>query len=124
MSTTLKYAACGGIAVLAVIGVSWPFLTPASRGGMALAAAIALPVQVIAFAILVRSRGKLNGFLAAWVGGTLARMVVLGVVAVLLIRSGSEGAMAALLSLAGFFFALLLIEPIWFNEETPRTAEA
>ena len=43
---------------------------------------LALPIQVAAFAVLIRYRGELNGFMAAWVGGMLVRMLVVAVVAV------------------------------------------
>jgi len=81
------------------------------------AAAIALPVQVSAFAVLNRYSGQLNGFLAAWVGGTFLRMAVVAVAAVVVIRSGMEGAVPMLLALAGFLFGLLLLEPIYFRIE-------
>ena len=81
------------------------------------AAVIAVPVQVFAFAALNHYRGRLNGFLAVWVGGTFLRMGVIAVVAVVVIRSGMEGAVPMLLALAGFLFGLLLLEPICFGAE-------
>ena len=100
----------------------WPILDPADRQGVLVAAAIALPVQILAFSALVRLRGRLNGFLAVWAGGTLLRMFVVGVAAFLAIRSGSDGAIAMLLALAGFFFGLLLLEPVYFRLEPPKAA--
>ncbi len=81
-------------------------------------------MQVIAFAALNRYCDHVNGFLAAWVGGTLVRMVVVGVVAFAVTRSGTDGAMATLLALAGFFFGLLLLEPVYFRVEQNNTIEA
>jgi hypothetical protein len=124
MSASLKYAATGvGAIALIVIGL-WPFLDDAGRNGVMVAAGVALPVQVLAFTALNRFRGETNGFLAAWVGGTLLRMVVLAVVAITVIRSGTEGAVPMLLALAGFFFGLLLLEPVYFRIETNKTVEA
>lgn len=124
MSPSLKYAATGVGAVAAVVLGLWPFLDTASRTGLLIAAAVALPVQAVAFALLNRYRGRLNGFLAAWVGGTLVRMLVLGVVAFAVTRSGPDGVMATLLGLVGFFFGLLLLEPVYFRIEPNKKVEA
>jgi CDP-diglyceride synthetase len=122
MSKAAKYAVSGLIIVTLVILASWPFLDPAGRRGVAIAGAVALPIQVTAFWALLRFRGKLNGFLAAWVGGTLLRMLVIGAVAVFAIRSSVEGAVPMLLALAGFFFGLLMLEPMYFKAEPNETA--
>lgn len=122
MSAAAKYAGVGLSIVLVTILALWPFLDAAGRQGVLVAAAVAVPVQAIAFAVLLRFRGRLNGFLAAWVGGTMLRMVVLGVVAFIAIRSSAEGAVPMLLALAGFFFALLLLEPMFFRPEPNETA--
>ena len=124
MTPSAKYAVLGAVAVSAIVAGLWPFLDASARSGVLLAAAVALPVQIVAFWTIQRFRGELNGFLAAWVGGTLVRMAVVGVVAVALIRSGSDGAVAMLLALAGFFFGLLLLEPVCFRIEPAETVEA
>lgn len=117
-----------GSAAVALIGlltlVLWPFLEPTSRLGVLTAAAVALPVQIAAFAVLVRYRSEVKGFLAAWAGGVALRAAVLLVVAVLVIRSGTQTAVPTLLALAGFFFALLLLEPVYFKAEGPRPGRA
>ena len=115
MSTSLKYAAAGVCAIALVIAGLWPFLDVAARNGVLVAAAIALPIQVAAFAVLIRYLGELNGFLAAWVGGMMIRMLVVAVVAVAAIRTGTEGAVPMLLALVGFFFGLLLLEPVYLQ---------
>jgi len=46
------------------------------------------------------------------------------VVAVVVIRSGTEGAVPMLLALAGFFFGLLLLEPVYFRIGPSETVEA
>lgn len=124
MSATTKYASTGVGAIALIVGGLWPFLDGAGRSGMLVAAAVAVPVQVVAFWALDRYRGRLEGFLAAWVGGTLVRMAVIAVVAVVVIRSGTEGAVTTLLALAGFFFGLLLLEPVYFRREPSETVEA
>ena len=124
MSPSLKYAVTGAAVVAVIVMALSPFLDAAARNGVLVAGLIAIPVQVTAFWALNRHRGELNGFLAAWVGGTVLRMAVLGVVAFVVIRSGSEGAVATLLALAGFFFGLLLLEPVYFRIERNKTVEA
>jgi len=121
MSPSLKYAAIGVSSITLVVVGLIPILDTVAWKGVLLAAAIAVPVQVAAFAVLVRYRGELNGFLAAWVGGTMVRMIVLGLVAFAVIRSGSEGAVPTLLALVGFFFGLLLLEPVCFRVEQNQT---
>ncbi|MGY8797966.1 MAG: hypothetical protein ACKVG4_04200 [Longimicrobiales bacterium] len=122
MSKAAKYAVSGLSIVALVTLVSWPFLDPAGRRGVVIAGAVALPIQVTAFWALLRFRGQLNGFLAAWVGGTLLRMLVIAAVAVYAIRSSVEGAVPMLLALAGFFFGLLMLEPMYFKPEPSETA--
>ncbi|MGY8778950.1 MAG: hypothetical protein ACKVIN_12635 [Longimicrobiales bacterium] len=124
MSTSLKYAAAGVCAIALVIAGLWPFLDVAARNGVLVAAAIALPIQVAAFAVLIRYLGELNGFLAAWVGGMMIRMLVVAVVAVAAIRTGTEGAVPMLLARVGFFFGLLLLEPVYLRGRSSQTVEA
>ncbi|MDA1103731.1 MAG: hypothetical protein O2956_09070 [Gemmatimonadetes bacterium] len=123
MSPSLKYATSGVSAVALILVGLWPLLGRAAWMGVVTAAAIAVPVQIAAFAILNRYHGEGNGFLAAWVGGTLARMVVLAVTAIVVIGSGMEGAVPLLLALAGFFFGLLLLEPIFFRSSRATQVE-
>ena len=110
-----------GAAAVALIGLLTlgivPFLEPAGRVGVLLAAAVAVPIQVVAFSVLVRYRGQGKGFMAAWAGGMALRALTLLVAAVLVIRSGTESAAPLLLALAGFFFALLLLEPVYFEAD-------
>jgi hypothetical protein len=122
VSASVKY----GAAAVAVVGLGtlalWPFLEPAARRGVLVAAVVALPVQLLAFAVLLRFRGRVKGFVAAWAGGMAVRALALGAVAFFVIRSGGEGVVATLLALAGFFFALNLLEPVYFRPEPTETA--
>ena len=121
MSREARYAGVGAVGVLAVIVVLWPFLDAASRTGVLIAAAVALPVQWVSFTALMRFRGKPNSFLGAWVGGAVLRMAVMGLVAFLAVSRGAEGLIALLLALTGFLFALLLLEPVYFKPEASET---
>jgi hypothetical protein len=121
MSASLRYGGTGALVVGLTVLALWPFLDPAGRRGVLVAAAIALPVQVAAFAALVRHRGRMNGFLVVWAGGTLLRMLVVGTAALVAVRSGTDGAVPMLLALAGFLFGLLLLEPIYFRVAPSET---
>lgn len=110
--------------VTLLVLVMWPFLEASGREGILFAAAIALPVQVGAFWALQRLRGEVTGFLTAWVGGTFLRVAVIAVVAMAAIRSDMEGAVPMLLALVGFFFGLLLLEPVFFRFAPNKTVEA
>ena len=124
MTAALKYTASGAVFVTAVVAASWAFLDPASRNGVALAGAVALPLQAILFSVLLHFRGEGNGFLAAWLGGTFVRVTAVAIVAAVLISSGANGGGATLLALVGFLFGLLLLEPVFFRRETTSTADA
>jgi len=121
VSAPLRYAATALAGCATVSLILWPFLDPDAWRGIVIAAAIALPVQVGAFALLIRYRDNMNGFLAIWAGGTLVRMAVVAIVAAIVIRSGTAGAVPMLLALAGFFFGLLLLEPVYFRPGAAET---
>lgn len=124
MSPSVKYVATGTAGLAVTVGALWLVLDPASRSGVLLAAAIVLPVQAVAFWALHRARGQQNAFLAAWIGGTLFRMAVVAVAAFVVIRSQMDGAVAMLLALAGFFFGLLLLEPLYFKDGSGTLTQA
>jgi hypothetical protein len=54
-------------------------------------------------------------FLAGWLVGLVARFAVVGVVAYWLQRTGVLPVEPALLSLVGFLFVLLLMEPLFLR---------
>lgn len=99
----------------------WPLLGADGRRGVLIAGAIALVVQVAAFSLLMRYRGQVKGFLAAWAGGTLIRMGVIFGVALFAWKAEIAGAVPMLLALAGFFFGLLLLEPVFFRRGAGET---
>jgi hypothetical protein len=89
--------------------------------GVLVAALVAYPIQLAAFFMLVRYWGEGKRFLLVWVGGTVARMGVLLGVALLVWRTEMVPLAPTLLALAGFFFGLLLLEPLFLG---PRGAES
>ena len=121
MNNVTKYAFTGFLGVALITLVFMPFLDPAGRRGLVIAALIALPIQILAFSAMLSFRSDWNRFLVVWVGGTLLRMVVIALAAFVAIRLDLEGLAPMLLALAGFFFGLLLIEPIYLRSEHPET---
>lgn len=122
MSGTLGYAISCLALALAGLAVCWPLLDGDGRAGTMTAAAVALPIQVGAFAILRRGWRRRGPFLAAWAGGMLARLAAVSGAAVLVSRSELPPA-PTLLALAAFFLGMLLLEPL-FLQRGPAGAEA
>ncbi len=121
MSAPLRYALSGLAGIALVTLALWPFLGVEGRRGVMTAGAVALSVQVLAFWLLIRYRDRVNGFLAVWAGGTLVRMAVIAVVATFAIRRDAPGTIPMLFALAGFFFGLLLLEPVYFRPGAGET---
>lgn len=95
-------------------GVFWAFLDSAGRNGLLVAGAIALAIQGFAFVALLGLKEREQGFLLAMLGGAFTRMAALGVVGVgATTLDTGLGLEPLILGLAGFFFALLLLEA-WF----------
>jgi hypothetical protein len=112
LSRTFGYAvSCALLALLGVVA-SWPWLDGSGRTGVLTAAAVALPLQVGTFAALRWGWSRRQHFLAAWVGGTLTRLLAVAAVATFVYVSRLAPA-PTLLALAGFFFGMLLIEPLF-----------
>jgi hypothetical protein len=116
---TARYAlACVALTLFGVLAC-WPLLDGSGRTGVLVAAALALPLQICAFAALAWGWSVRTRFLAAWVGGTLARMGILGA-AVALVYFTTLPPAPTLLALTAFFFAMLLIEPLFIGRDEPE----
>jgi hypothetical protein len=109
-----------GVVLLIVLGVS-PFVSPSARTGIVVAALIAYPIQVFAFFMLIRFWGDGKRFLLVWLGGTVVRMGVLLVAALVVAQTEALPPAPTLLGLAGFFFGLLLLELLFLK---PRGIES
>ena len=105
MRASVRYGAAAVALIALITLLSWPFLDEAGRRGVLVAAIVALPVQILSFALLQGYRSHLKRFLAVWVGGTVLRMVAIGLVAFLVIQSGTVAIAPTLLALASFFSA-------------------
>ena len=111
MTPIVRYTlACAGVVGTAVLVAAVTLDGPGLAGVLA-AAAVALPVQIGAFAALTRVRVGTNAFLAAWVGGTAVRLAVVGLAGWALVALPRFPPLPTLVGLAGFFFVMLLMEP-------------
>jgi hypothetical protein len=115
VTAILRYLTVSAIVVVlaAVLVAGW--VAPAAGAGVWLAAGVAYLVQAVAFAVLMLARGSGLGWVGAWGGGTFLRL--LAVLGATLWVAGSERASAVpiLLSLVGFLFLLLMLEPVFFR---------
>lgn len=115
MTQILRYSGAALLALLLVIAGFWPWVSPSARAGILVAALVAYPVQVVAFFLLVRFWGEGRRFLVVWVGGTVFRMGVILLAALVVSQTDSLSPTPTLLALAGFFFGLLLLEPLFLR---------
>lgn len=109
------YGLAGAVLVVAASLAAWLALPPADTRAVWTSGLLALGVQVVAFAALAAVRGSPRGFLAAWAGGVLLRFGVVIAAGLWLVRAAGYPPIASLLSLAGFVFALLLLEPVFLR---------
>ncbi len=109
----LGYAVASALAVgLGALGAGL-LLGPQDAAAVRTAAVAAYGIQVVSFAALASARGP--GFFLAWGAGTLLRLGAVLVAGVWLARTQARPPAPLMLGLAGFLFALLLLEPIFFR---------
>ncbi|HSW30913.1 MAG TPA: hypothetical protein VLH75_15610 [Longimicrobiales bacterium] len=113
------YAVATTLIVTLAVGGMWAFLDADGRSSLLLAAGIALPIQWALFLLLVRALGHSTRFLLRWGIGILARMALVAAVGLLLPSLGGLDGGVLILSLCGFFFVLLLLEPLFFRNQAP-----
>jgi hypothetical protein len=108
------YAAATAIAVALVGAIGWGFLSPAAREVLLASAALAVVVQLVAFGIarrFIRSNVMLG-----WGLGSLLRLVVLVVYAILVAKVWQAPVAPALLSLVTFLFVTTVFEPVFLKQ--------
>jgi len=123
LTQTVRYGGVAFLALLLVIAGFWPWVSPSARAGILVAALVAYPVQVVAFFLLIRFWGEGKRFLVVWIGGTLVRMGVILLAAIAVTQMETLPPAPTLLALAGFFFGLLLLEPLFLRPRGPETTE-
>jgi hypothetical protein len=103
----LALGVCAG-----VLGGGW-VLFPAeeARRGLVVAVAVALPLQLAAFGLLLTREPGSLGLLGVWAASALVRFAAVGGVALWVTTTEGVDPMITLLALAGLLFILLLLEP-------------
>lgn len=123
MKRWLWYVGVSGLVLVGSVAALWAMLDSGGRAGILWAAGVAWVVQAIAFGLVVGLQDRKQGLLLAMAGGMAARLGSLGVagVVVTVVETG-VGAGALILGLAGFLFALALLEAVFLRgAETGRT---
>jgi hypothetical protein len=121
MKALLAYAGVTLVVVVVAAGVLGAVLGGESARAVWLSAVVAYAVQVVAFGILLVTRDRQGLFLVGMVGGMGLRLAVLLGVGLWVTRTGAYPAAALLLSLAGFLFLLLLLEPAFMRRGSLAT---
>lgn len=120
MKAVAGYGVTAGVVVVAGgLLAGWALSDPAARA-VWWSAGVSYAVQLGAFAALVAARDRGPAFFAAWGAGMLGRLGIVVVVAVWLTRSRAHPPAPTLLSLAGFLFLLVLLEPVFFRRGRQR----
>ena len=108
------YAGASAVLVTALAAAVVILVGGADPAGVRLAAVIAWLVQLLAFGVLVAGRPGV-GFVARWVGGMALRFAAVGAAAVWVTRADGPDAVSLLVSLVGFVFVLVLLEPLFLR---------
>jgi hypothetical protein len=109
------YAVAALVLTALIAGVVSTLVTPTEARAIWFSAGLACLLQLIAFAGLLWVRNEAQLLLAGWLIGMALRFGALGGVAWWLSRSAALPRTAALLSLVGFVFLLLVLEPFFLR---------
>lgn len=115
MKAWLWYAVVALGVVIAGASIGSLLVDADARPAVWFAGALAYVLQLVAFAALVAVRRRNEMFLIGWLAGLVLRFAAIGVVALWLTRTPVFDRSAALLSLVGFVFVLLLMEPLFLR---------
>jgi hypothetical protein len=113
----VRYATVGLLATAVCAALTELSLGSSASSAILFAAAVAYVLQLVAFGALLALRNHATLFLAGWVGGMLLRVVGLIFAGLWLSRTPLPRA-TAMLSLVGFLFVLILLEPLFLPRET------
>lgn len=117
MRAVLLYALLSVVIVVAAgaLLAAVVFSGAAARHAIVVSACVALVVQLFAFAVLRLVARDPRNAMAGWGLGALLRMVTLVVYGLVAVKALGLAPVAALISLATFFFLSMLVEPLALN---------
>lgn len=100
------------VTLVSLVGwlLSLAFATPGDAAAIRLSAIVVIVVQLAAFGMTRMLAPR--GIVAAWGAGSLLRLMTLAIYALLVVKVLGMPAMAALISIAVFFFLSTLVEPL------------
>lgn len=110
----MVYAAASAVLLALMAATVIGLVDAADAAGVRLAAGIAWPVQLAAFAALVAGREGI-GFVASWAGGMALRFAAVGAAAFWVTRADGPDPASLLVSLVGFVFVLVILEPLFLR---------
>jgi hypothetical protein len=113
----MMYAAAALAVTLLIAGAATLVLEAAAVRAVWLSAAVAWVVQLAAFAGLVLVRGRNELFLLGWMVGLALRFLTVMLMALWLSREPAVPIRPALISLVGFVFVLVLLEPMFLRRD-------
>jgi hypothetical protein len=105
------------VATAACAAVTALVLGSAAKWAIVFAAVVAYGLQLVAVGVLLAVRNHATMFLAGWLGGMALRAVGLILAGLWLSRTPLPRA-TAMLSLVGFLFLLLMLEPLFLPKGT------
>lgn len=114
MKAYLWYGAVSAVVLTGLAVLVAALVGSADAVAVRLAAGIAWPVQAGAFVVLVEGRKRVS-FVAGWAGGMALRFAAVGAAAIWVTRADGPEPASLLLSLVGFVFVLVLLEPLFLR---------
>jgi hypothetical protein len=111
----LSYAGAGLVVTLVLALIVGLVLGGEATGAVWLAAGIAWVLQLFAFAGLLLVRSTPSLFIAGWAVGMVLRFGALAAAAFWVTRTAAYPPAPLLLSLVGFMFVLLMLEPVFLR---------
>lgn len=103
-------AATAALIAISYLVLQLGFDSPGDSGALRTSAMIALAVQLVTFAIARRM--PVRNLMLGWGIGSVLRVLVLAVYALLIVPALGLPSSAALVSLATFMFLSMLVEPL------------
>lgn len=109
------YAVASAVVLVVLVLGAALLVAPGDEGGLWVAAGVAFAVQLAAFGALVAGREGDRAFLLSWGSGMLLRFAAVAAVALWATRATALDPAVTLVSLVGFVFVLVLLEPLFLR---------
>lgn len=113
----LRYAGAGLLATAVCAAVAALALGSGATSAIVFAGVVAYAVQLLAFGVLLALRNRGTMFLVGWLGGMVLRAAGLILAGLWLSRTPLPRP-TAMVSLVGFLFLLLMLEPLFLPRGT------